>query len=103
MMLNLYRKKTNIDYSAPHNRQMYFRMRLLRFYKKIESDDDIYVRTAKMILSGTLPYRHMNQIEKLRKEHETRQKEKFSKVEKKGTSSIEEQIRKVVNNFTSKI
>jgi|TARA_R110000796_G_scaffold310_1_gene1129 hypothetical protein len=101
-MLN-YKKKTNIDYSAPHNRQMYFRMRLLRFYKKIESDDDIYVRTAKMILSGTLPYRHMNQIEKLRREHETRQKEKYSKIEKKGATSIEYQIRKVVNSFSSKI
>ena len=35
-----FKKKSNIDYSAPHNRQMYFRMRLLRFYKNIEFDDD---------------------------------------------------------------
>ena len=31
----LLRKKSNIDYSAPHNRQMLFRMRLLKFYKQI--------------------------------------------------------------------
>ena len=56
-----------------------------------------------MILGGTLPYRYMNQIEKLRKEHEARQKEKYSKIEKKGATSIEYQIRKVVNSFSSKI
>ena len=34
------KKKSNIDYAAPHIRQQAFRMRLLKFYKEIEFNDD---------------------------------------------------------------
>jgi hypothetical protein len=61
------KKKSNIDYSAPHNRQMLFRMRLLKFYKQIEGDDKIYNETASKILNGTLPYQYVNEIEKYKK------------------------------------
>ncbi len=53
MIRNL-KPKSKIDYSAPHNRTMFFRMRLLKFYKQIEYDEDIYVATANKILSGTI-------------------------------------------------
>ena len=55
-MIRDLKRKSKIDYSAPHNRTMLFRMRLLKFYKQIEYDDDIYVATANKILSGTLPW-----------------------------------------------
>ena len=48
-MIRKIKRKNNIDYSAPHNRQMLFRMRLLKFYKQIEYDDNIYVATATKI------------------------------------------------------
>jgi len=98
-----FKKKSNVDYSAPHNRQMYFRMRLLRFYKNIEFDEDIYDRTAIMILNGTLPYRHVNQIEKLRIEYEKKRKEKYEKLKNKGAASIGCKVREVVNSFSKTI
>ena len=73
MSLNL-KKKSNIDYSAPHNRQMFFRMRLLKFYKNIEYDDQVYHVNAQKILEGTLPYRYVNEIEKLRLKHEKKKR-----------------------------
>ena len=57
----LLRKKSNIDYSAPHNRQMLFRMRLLKFYKQIEFDDKVYIDTATKILNGKLSYQYVNE------------------------------------------
>ena len=98
-----FKKKSNIDYSAPHNRQMYFRMRLLRFYKNIEFDDDIYNRTASMILNGTLPYRHVNQIEKLRMDYEKRKKEKYETTRKKGATFIGYKVREVINSFNKQV
>ena len=37
------KKKSNIDYAAPHIRQQAFRMRLLKFYKEIEFNDDVTI------------------------------------------------------------
>ena len=98
-----FKKKSNVDYSAPHNRQMYFRMRLLKFYKNIEFDEDIYDRTATMILNGTLPYRHVNQIEKLRIEYEKKRKEKYEKLKNKSAASIGCKVREVVSSFNKAI
>ena len=74
MIRNL-KPKSKIDYSAPHNRTMFFRMRLLKFYKQIEYDEDVYVATANKILHGTLPWKYVNEIEKLRLKHEKEKKE----------------------------
>ena len=73
-MIRDLKRKNKIDYSAPHNRTMLFRMRLLKFYKQIEYDEDIYVATANKILSGTLPWEYVNKIEKLRLKHEKEKK-----------------------------
>ena len=95
-----FKKKSNIDYSAPHNRQMMFRMRLLKFYKQIEFDDDVYTATANKILNGTLPYRYVNQIEKLRLEHEKEKKAKWEKIKKKGATAMGIKVRNIVKRST---
>jgi len=95
-----FKKKSNIDYSAPHNRQMMFRMRLLKFYKLIEFDEDVYTATANKILNGTLPYRYVNQIEKLRLEHEKKKKEKWEKIKRKGATTMGLKVRDIVKRST---
>ena len=95
-----FKKKSNIDYSAPHNRQMMFRMRLLKFYKLIEFDEDVYTATANKILNGTLPYQYVNQIEKLRLKHEKKKKEKWDKIKKRGATTLGLQVRDIIKRST---
>lgn len=96
-MIKSLKPKSKIDYSAPHNRQMLFRMRLLKFYKQIEYDEDIYVATATKILNGTLPWKFVNQIEKLRLKDEKEKKEKWKKLQKTKAESLGLKVRSIVN------
>jgi len=88
-MIKTLKRKVNIDYSAPHNRQMLFRMRLLKFYKEIEYDEDI----------GTLPWEYVNKIEKLRLKHEEEKKKKWQEIKNKQATKRGLQVRAIVNKF----
>ncbi len=99
MMFKL-KKKPNIDYAAPHIRQQAFRMRLLKFYKEIEFNDDVYNHNATMILKGTLPYKFVNKIERLRLEHEKQKKEKWEKIKRKGATTLGLKVRDIVKRST---
>ena len=94
------KKKSNIDYAAPHIRQQAFRMRLLKFYKTIEYNDDVYNHNATMILKGTLPYKFVNEIERLRLEHEKKKKEKWDKIKKRGATTLGLQVRDIIKRST---
>jgi len=94
------KKKSNIDYAAPHIRQQAFRMRLLKFYKTIEFNDDVYNHNATMILKGTLPYRFVNEIERLRLEHEKKKKEKWDKIKKRGATTLGLKVRDILKRST---
>ena len=98
-MLKL-KRKSNIDYAAPHIRQQAFRMRLLKFYKEIEFNDDVYNHNATMILKGTLPYKFVNEIERLRLEHEKKKKEKWEKIKRKGATTLGLKVRDIVKRST---
>ena len=96
-MIRDLKRKSKIDYSAPHNRTMLFRMRLLKFYKQIENDEDIYVATANKILHGTLPWEYVNKIEKLRLKHEKEKKKRYEKLKKTRAESLGLKVRAIVN------
>ena len=98
-MIRDLKRKSKVDYSAPHNRTMLFRMRLLKFYKQIEYDDNIYVETANKILNGTLPWEYVNKIEKLRLKHEKEKKERYEKLKKTKAESLGLKVRAIVNKY----
>ena len=98
-MIRELKRKNKIDYSAPHNRTMFFRMRLLKFYRQIEYDEDIYVATANKILNGTLPWKYVNDIEKLRLKHEKEKKERWKKLQKTKAESLGLKVRQIVNKY----
>ena len=101
-LLKSLKKKSNIDYSAPHNRQMLFRMRLLKFYKQIEFNENVYNATAKKILDGTLPHEYVNKIEKLRLKHEKEKKERWEKLKKDKATNMGIKVRQVVRSSFKK-
>ena len=98
-MIRELKRKNKIDYSAPHNRTMFFRMRLLKFYRQIEYDEDIYVATANKILNGTLPWKYVNDIERLRLKHEKEKKERWKKLQKTKAESLGLKVRAIVNKY----
>jgi hypothetical protein len=75
-------------------------MRLLKFYKEIEFNDDVYNHNATMILKGTLPYKFVNEIERLRLEHEKKKKEKWEKIKRKGATTLGLKVRDIVKRST---
>ena len=74
-------------------------MRLLKFYKQIEFDDNIYTATATKILNGTLPYKYVNEIEKLRIKYEKEKKTKWEKLQKTKANSFGLEVRSIVKRF----
>tara|TARA_B100000131_G_scaffold314272_1_gene350851 strand:+ start:257 stop:487 length:231 start_codon:yes stop_codon:yes gene_type:complete len=74
-------------------------MRLLKFYRQIEYDEDIYVATANKILNGTLPWEYVNKIEKLRLKHEKEKKARWKKLQKTKAESLGLKVRQIVNKY----
>tara|TARA_B100000214_G_scaffold107779_1_gene75958 strand:- start:306 stop:536 length:231 start_codon:yes stop_codon:yes gene_type:complete len=74
-------------------------MRLLKFYRQIEYDEDIYVATANKILNGTLPWKYVNDIERLRLKHEKEKKERWKKLQKTKAESLGLKVRQIVNKY----
>ena len=74
-------------------------MRLLKFYKQIEYDEDIYVNTATKILNGPLPWKYVNEIEKLRIKDEKQKKEKWKKLQETKAESLGLKVRSIVNKY----
>lgn len=78
-------------------------MRLLKFYKQIEFDENVYTKTASGILNGTLPYKYVNEIEKLRVKHEKTKKDRWEKLKKDKASAMGLKVRDIVANAFKKI
>ena len=78
-------------------------MRLLKFYKQIEFNENVYNATAKKILDGTLSHEYVNKIEKLRLKHEKEKKERWEKIKKDKATNMGIKVRQVVGSSFKKI
>ena len=71
------------DFSAPHVRKQVWQMKLLKFYRTIEYDDDIYHEFATKVLSNKLDKEQLEQVNQLMRIDEENKKKKWEKIRQK--------------------
>jgi len=73
------KRRIRPDYSAYHVRKQFWLMKLLKFYRSIEFDDEVYLAFAKRIFEKKIDQKQLEQINKLMVEDQKRKKAKFEK------------------------
>jgi len=62
------RKKIELDITPYHVRNQMWRMSLLKFYRTIEYDENIYNEFARKLLDNKIDQKTLDKLDKLRKE-----------------------------------
>ena len=101
-MIRDLKRKNKIDYSAPHNRTMLFRMRLLKFYKQIEYDDDIYHEFATKLVNNKLDKKQLEQVNTLMRIDEKNKKAHWEKIRQRRATELGISVRKIFHKAKTK-
>ena len=83
------------DFSAPHVRKQVWQMKLLKFYRTIEYDDDIYHEFATKVLSNKLDKEQLEQVNQLMRIDEENKKKKCEKIRQKRATELGVSVRKI--------
>ena len=83
------------DFSAPHVRKQLWQMKLLKFYRTIEYDDDIYHEFATKVLSNKLDKEQLEQVNQLMRIDEENKKKKWEKIRQKRATALGVSVRKI--------
>ena len=83
------------DFSAPHVRKQVWQMKLLKFYRTIEYDDDIYHEFATKVLSNKLDKEQLEQVNQLMRIDEENKKKKWDKIRQRRATQLGMSIRKI--------
>lgn len=83
------------DFSAPHVRKQVWQMKLLKFYRTIEYDDDIYHEFATKVLSNKLDKEQLEQVNQLMRIDEENKKKKWEKIRQKRATELGMSVRKI--------
>tara|TARA_R100001594_G_scaffold101100_2_gene135685 strand:- start:1257 stop:1559 length:303 start_codon:yes stop_codon:yes gene_type:complete len=83
------------DFSAPHVRKQVWQMKLLKFYRTIEYDDDIYHEFATKVLSNKLDKKQLEQVNQLMRIDEENKKKKWEKIRQKRATELGVSVRKI--------
>ena len=94
-MIRNHKPRKRPDFSAPHVRKQVWQMKILRFYRNIEYDDDIYHEFATKLLSNKLPKDQVEKINDLMRKNEEIQKAKWEKIRQRRATQLGMSIRKI--------
>ena len=70
-------------------------MKLLKFYRTIEYDDDIYHEFATKVLSNKLDKEQLEQVNQLMRIDEENKKKKWEKIRQKRATELGVSVRKI--------
>ena len=94
-MIRNHKPRKRPDFSAPHVRKQVWQMKILRFYRNIEYDDDIYHEFATKLLSNKLPKDQVEKVNDLMRKNEAIQKAKWEKIRQRRATQLGMSIRKI--------
>lgn len=80
--------KKPLDVTPYHVRQQLWYMSLLKFYKNIEFNDNIYNEFAGKLLAGKLDAITLKQLDKLRRQHNEKKKKQYEEIRKKKATRL---------------
>ena len=81
-MKNL-KKKVELDVTPYHVRQQIWYMSLLKFYKTIEFNENIYNEFATKLLAGKIDQKTLKQLDNLRRKHNEKKRKDWEEIKKK--------------------
>ena len=77
------KKKVELDVTPYHVRQQIWYMSLLRFYKNIEFNENIYNKFATKLLAGKIDQKTLKQLDNLRRKHNEKKRKDWEEIKKK--------------------
>ena len=82
------RKKIELDITPYHLRNQIWRMSLLKFYRTIEYDENIYNEFARKLLDNKIDQKTLDKLDKLRRKHNEQEKQKWEKIKQKRATRL---------------
>ena len=82
------RKKIELDITPYHVRNQIWRMSLLKFYRTIEYDENIYNEFARKLLDNKIDQKTLDKLDKLRRKHNEQEKQKWVKIKQKRATRL---------------
>ena len=77
------KKKVELDVTPYHVRQQIWYMSLLKFYKTIEFNENIYNEFATKLLTGKIDQKTLKQLDNLRRKHNEKKRKDWEEIKKK--------------------
>ena len=82
------KKKIELDITPYHVRNQIWRMSLLKFYRTIEYDENIYNEFARKLLDNKIDQKTLDKLDKLRRKHNEQEKQKWKKIKQKRATRL---------------
>lgn len=82
------RKKIELDITPYHVRNQMWKMSLLKFYRTIEYDENIYNEFARKLLDNKIDQKTLDKLDKLRRKHNKQEKQKWEKIKQKRATRL---------------
>lgn len=89
------KKKKEVDITPYHVRQQLWYMSLLKFYKNIEYNENIYNEFANKLLSGKLDQKTLKKLDNLRRQHNEKKKKEYEEIKRKKATRLGLSFRRV--------
>jgi len=89
------KKKKEVDITPYHVRQQLWYMSLLKFYRNIEYNENIYNEFANKLLNGKLDQKTLKQLDNLRRKHNEKKKKEYEEIRKKKATRLGLSFRRV--------
>lgn len=98
-LLKMYKKKNKnrppVDYSAYHNVQQAWKMKILKYYSQIEDNEKLYVEFAKKLFDNKIPKEQLEQINKLMRKNDQIKRKQWEERKTKGALPFGIKFRKI--------
>lgn len=89
------KQRPQVDYSAYHNVQQAWKMKILKYYRQIEDDVDRYVEFGKRLLENKIPKDQLERLDKLMRKHEANKRKEWEARQKNKASPHGLKFRKI--------
>ena len=101
-MIRNHKPRKRPDFSAPHVRKQVWQMKILKFYRNIEFDDDIYHEFATKLVNNKLDKKQLEQVNTLMRIDEKNKKAHWEKIRQRRATELGISVRKIFRKAKTK-
>lgn len=89
------KKRPQVDYSAYHNVQQAWKMKILKYYRHIEDDEKRYIEFGIKLFDNEIPKDQLERLDKLMRKHEANKRKEWEARQKNKASPHGLKFRKI--------